>query len=191
MDRIAELSDIPFGLADNRHIQSVRNTYIRSFEKLLDFKTPSTISDDVVYTELLKKILKDHNGVVQSMAVGVLERKMEVALSKESTQILNLYLNRFFMARIGIRFLIDHHIASNNTHFGISGIIHSECEPASVARQAADDCIMLCERQYGVSPEIKIVTPHPISFTYVPSHLHYILSELFKNALRATIVHHG
>ena len=66
------------------------------------------------------------------MAVAVLERKTEMAFTKENLTLLNGYLNRFFMARIGIRFLIEHHIASENQREGVSGIIYGECDPSEV-----------------------------------------------------------
>jgi pyruvate dehydrogenase kinase 2/3/4 len=50
----------------------------------------------------------------------------------------------------------------------------------------------LCQTHFGVSPQVNIVSPNPNeTFTYVPAHLHYILSELLKNALRATVNFHG
>ena len=67
------------------------------------------------------------------MAVAVLERKIERAFTKEDLVTLNAYLNRFFMARIGIRFLVEHHIASEKQKEGVSGIIHGECNPSQIA----------------------------------------------------------
>ena len=55
---------------------------------------------------------------------------------------------------------------------------------------AAQDSRLVCERQHGFAPEILIDCPKHFTFTYVPSHLHYILTELFKNSLRATIIQH-
>ena len=182
---------MPFGLAENKNIVRVRDLYIDGFQRLLLHKKPENSSEDEKFTHLLEGILQDFVPIVQTMAVGVLERKREMVFSKAVNEALDLYLNRFFMARIGIRFLIEHHIASKETREGVSGIIHSDCDPISIARSAADDSILLCERQFGISPEIKIFSMHPITFTYVPGHLRYILSELLKNALRATIYHHG
>ena len=67
------------------------------------------------------------------MAVAVLERKTVMAFTKENLELLNAYLNRFFMARIGIRFLVEHHIASETKREGVSGIIHGECDPSRIA----------------------------------------------------------
>lgn len=189
--RIQELYSIPFGLVENKNICYVRDLYMKGFQSLLEFKKPESLIEDEYFTKQLKSVLDEHEHVIQLMAIGVLERKKEIKFDAESTAILNLFLNRFFMARIGIRFLIAHHIASKTKQIGCSGIIHSEVDPTLVARKAADESIHLCERRFGTSPEIHIMSPHPITFTYVPGHLQYILSELFKNSLRATMVHHG
>ena len=42
------------------------------------------------------------------------------------------------MARIGLRFLIEHHIVSRDKRPGYSGIIQSACNPTAVARDAGD-----------------------------------------------------
>jgi pyruvate dehydrogenase kinase 2/3/4 len=189
--RIEELSAVPFNLSTNKYICDVKNIFIIGFEKLLTCKKPETLSDDKLFTYVLTNILKDHNTVIQSIALGIIDAKRSLTYTSSMNQILNLYLNRFFAARIGVRFLIEHHIAALHNKDGYSGIIQSNCNPAEVAQLAAEESISLCEREMGVSPEINILCPNSIRFTYVPSHLHYILSEIFKNALRATIIHNG
>ena len=40
---------------------------------------------------------------------------------------------------------------------------------------------------FGEAPEVILAGDPNIRFTYVPGHLHYILTELLKNSLRATM----
>jgi pyruvate dehydrogenase kinase 2/3/4 len=48
----------------------------------------------------------------------------------------------------------------------------------------------MCEREYGDAPEVSIHGCLDLTFKYVPSHLHYILLELLKNSMRATVEFH-
>jgi pyruvate dehydrogenase kinase 2/3/4 len=50
---------------------------------------------------------------------------------------------------------------------------------------------MMCERKYGVAPDLEINGRLDLTFPYMPTHLHYILLELLKNAMRATVENHG
>ena len=192
--RIEELSNLPFGLAQKSGVIEVKEVFIRGFENLLTMNSPQTIEDDERFTNLLKTILMDNTSVIQSMAFGVLEVRQDMGslLTPIRSITLDTYLNRFFMARIGLRFLLEHHISAKNNTPGFSGIIQSNCNPMIVAQNAADESMQLCETHFGVTPLVRIQSPNPKeTFTYVPAHLHYILSELLKNALRATVNFHG
>ena len=50
---------------------------------------------------------------------------------------------------------------------------------------------MMCSRKYGDAPVVEINGRLDLTFPYVPTHLHYILLELLKNAMRATVEKHG
>merc|ERR1719329_2024625 len=93
-------------------------------------------------------------------------------------------LRRFFMARIGVRFLLQHHIESFRNRDGCSGILQLECNPYDVAKKAAKDGAALCRAHLGQAPQIIIDEDKTATFTYVPMHLHYMLIEVLKNACR-------
>ena len=192
--RIEELSTLPFGLAAKKGVIEVREVFARGFDCLLTMNPPQTLEDDERFCLILKSILQDNSSVIKCMATGVLEVRLEMGslLTPMRTSTLDAYLNRFFMARIGLRFLLEHHISARKNHEGFSGIIQSNCNPMIVAQNAADEAMQLCETHFGVSPLVRIQSPNPAeTFTYVPEHLHYIVSEVLKNALRATVNFHG
>jgi len=49
----------------------------------------------------------------------------------------------------------------------------------------------MCSRIHGDSPEVTFHGRTELHFPYVPSHLSYMLLELLKNSMRATVETHG
>lgn len=101
--RIDELQSLPFGLTTQRGVLDVREAYTRGFEKLIELKKPTTLEDDEIFTNLLHTLLVDNENVVQNMADSVLTTKTTMGrhLTPGRSGLIDEYLNRFFMARIG------------------------------------------------------------------------------------------
>jgi len=51
----------------------------------------------------------------------------------------DLIMDRFFMKRIGLRFLLQHDIDGENVVPGVSGIIHNDVEVGSILRKSAQE----------------------------------------------------
>ena len=101
------------------------------------------------------------------------------------------FLDRFYMSRIGIRVLAGQYLAlRQEPQKDYIGMICQKTSPNQVVRKAADDAMGVCRRKYGRSPRIDITGRLDLVFPYIPTYLHYILLELLKNALRATVEHH-
>ncbi len=75
--------------------------------------------------------------------------------------------------------------------FSYVGIICSKTSPYEIVKRAIDDAAFMCTRKYGDAPEVIITGRLDMTFPYVPTHLHYIMLELLKNSMRATVEYHG
>jgi len=170
--RALELKSLPFKLSEKKPIMKVIDYYHRIFEGLDALKTPETLEDDAEFVTALQTIvLSNHEDVIQNMALGVraLRREMGPAyggLANRNT--LDMHLNRFFISRIGLRFLIEHHIESREARKGYSGIIASACSPLAVVRRAAEDCAYTARYHYGDAPHVDVIGDPEMTFTYVP-----------------------
>lgn len=191
--RIQDLNHLPGGLTQNRHVQSIIRLYSNYLVSLTSVPSPRTSECEAKYTALLEDLLLDNQEIVLTLARGVLELRNELRefytppLAKNVKEC----LNRFFMARTGLRFIMEQHIAGKDgrRRRGYSGVIEEKCFPADVIKAAADQAESICDRCLGESPSVHILGDTDLSFTYVPHHLHYMSLELLKNALRATVEH--
>ncbi|CAM9789832.1 unnamed protein product [Heterosigma akashiwo] len=129
------------------------------------------------------------------MAKGVYElRKQWSGKAKpfEEYEEIHNFLDAFYISRIGIRMLIGQYLALREDPVpGYIGMISTAASPAQLARMAIDDATFVCQRQYGDAPEVTLHGKLDFTFPYVPQHLHYVLMEILKNSMRATVEYHG
>jgi hypothetical protein len=72
------------------------------------------------------------------------------------------------------------------------GVLDLELNPTKMVASCASFVTSLCDATYGVSPTYKIEgLTSTIPVGVISVHLDYILTELLKNAFRATVEHHS
>ncbi|KAF4508408.1 hypothetical protein G6O67_004791 [Ophiocordyceps sinensis] len=148
------------------------------------------------FAKTLHKIKRRHDGVVTTMAQGILEYKRR----RQRMQIngtIQSFLDRFYMSRIGIRMLIGQHIAlTDQSHHRdpiYVGVICTKTNVKDLAQEAIENARFVCEDHYGLfeAPRIQLVCSPGLDFMYVPGHLSHMLFETLKNSLRAVVEAHG
>lgn len=89
--------------------------------------------------------------------------------------------------------LIGQYLALRETssESNMIGLIDLKSSPYDIARQAIQDASYICNRTHGDAPEVHIYGRTDLHFPYVSSHISYIMLELLKNSMRATIETHG
>jgi len=207
---LKEMNRLPKELLETQSFQRVKHMYEETLNEVLLYEKSDVESENVrsQFTNSLQSILNRHRSVVEQVAHGVMEYKEDVHESGIKTieeEKIQYFLDRFYMSRIAIRVLINQHV----TMFGnerrdptLIGAFDPKCDLRKVIEDAADSASHLCDTYYLGSPEVEfeVINDYTkseydsrdyIEMGYVPSHLHHICFELFKNSMRATIELHG
>eukprot|EP00612_Vaucheria_litorea_P003343 CAMPEP_0171461920 /NCGR_PEP_ID=MMETSP0945-20130129/6168_1 /TAXON_ID=109269 /ORGANISM="Vaucheria litorea, Strain CCMP2940" /LENGTH=382 /DNA_ID=CAMNT_0011988349 /DNA_START=180 /DNA_END=1328 /DNA_ORIENTATION=- len=201
--RVRDLESVS-EMLQQKSVQQVREWYVKSYNDLMSFPLPKTKDEEVTFAKLLKDIYARHAPVLTTMAKGVWELRESLKLvpkNMSQEQFYDLdqlhnFLDGFYMSRIGIRILIGHYLAlreggPNETNSDWIGMVCQKTSPKCVADSAIEDAKFVCARQYGDAPDVTIHGRLDLTFPFIPSHLHYILMELIKNSMRATVEYHG
>ncbi|XP_063715385.1 pyruvate dehydrogenase (acetyl-transferring) kinase isozyme 2, mitochondrial-like isoform X2 [Symsagittifera roscoffensis] len=204
---IKEISYLPPRLLKMPSIDLVRSWYLLSLRECLEFSTNENPSPKAVkkFTEAVTRIRNRHNTVVKTVAEGILELKATSEIDNASDASIQYFLDRFYMMRISIRMLLLQHIFISEQEEGSGfanidsghprfvGLIDPECNISHVIEDAYENARDLCEEYYLVAPglQLKDESSCDVKMAYIPSHLHHMAFELFKNAMRATVEYHG
>jgi len=195
--RVMELRCLPFGLSESHGIKEVIDNYTSYTLDLLTMDPPCEEEELEMFSRYMQYLLQDNTEVVQTMALGVIQARRSIQEKDlpDFRRLVDLVLVRFFTARIGLRFIIEQFIASREYKTGFAGVIESFCNPVLIAQRAAEDASQLCKQHKDVAPKVLFHTPganfsEDLQFTYVPHHLHYMLTEILKNSMRATVECH-
>uniref|UniRef100_A0A667HZH7 Protein-serine/threonine kinase n=1 Tax=Lynx canadensis TaxID=61383 RepID=A0A667HZH7_LYNCA len=171
----------------NSHTSSLQHElYIRAFQKLTDFPPIKDQADEARYCQLVRQLLDDHKDVVTLLAEGLRESRKHI----EDEKLVRYFLDKTLTSRLGIRMLATHHLALHEDKPDFVGIICTRLSPKKIIEKWVDFARRLCEHKYGNAPRVRINGHVAARFPFIPMPLDYILPELLKNAMRATMESH-
>ncbi|XP_068679925.1 branched-chain alpha-ketoacid dehydrogenase kinase-like [Montipora capricornis] len=183
--RVVDFQQLPHILLCNPVIHDVYELYLRAFSVLNKFPKVETLELEERYNRIIKQLLDDHQSVVTHLAEGFHECQKNVPY-----ETINEFLNRTLTSRLGIRMLAEHHLALSIDKPNYIGIICTGLNFRQIIERSGDFARKVCEHTYGVAPGL-IVNGHTQAvFPYIPAPLEYILQELLKNAMRASVEQH-
>jgi len=119
--RAYDLLSLPYGLSREstpiRQVALMYTHYIRQFD---DIPMPQTAEDEDRFTQFLHGLILDRTTIPTTIAKGLMEWSMDHEQQQrggddfelDRQQEMEDALERFFTARVGLRFLTEHHILS-------------------------------------------------------------------------------
>lgn len=217
--RILDLERVPL-MKEMESVKQVKDLYVMSFLELLSVeKQISSMQQEEAFAQILESIYERHASVLVQMARGAFELRAAIRTGTVSLdehhhykyhkkpdgrkvvggpvefdvmEDTHAFLDRFYISRIGIRVLIGQYLSLRQQPVeNYIGLICLKTSPYEVVKRAIDDAAFMCTRKYGDAPEVIITGRLDLTFPYVPTHLHYIMLELLKNSMRATVDWHG
>ncbi|GME42390.1 hypothetical protein GTA08_BOTSDO06123 [Neofusicoccum parvum] len=202
--RIQSLRNLPYIVVSNPHVSKIHGNYLHSLSTLLPWaeKRVETLEDEIRFTEVMADLVHTHANTISILARGFLEARRYI-----SPQEVTRFLDEHLRARIGTRLIAEQHIAlhmSSQPHSELLpeedkadplsarpssfiGVIDTELRPADIVRHCEAMVAEICELKYGVRPRVVITGEPGYAFAHIPMHLEYIITELLKNAFRATV----
>jgi hypothetical protein len=204
--RIQALRNLPFIVVTNPNISRIHGNYMHSLSTLLPWaqKEIKTAEDEKKFTDVMADLVQTHADTIPVLARGFLESRKYI-----SPKDVTAFLDEHLRARIGTRLIAEQHLAlhlssqprNDTTHggpeagteeaagHGYIGVIDTGLSPAEIIRHCESTVGDICEFKYGIRPSVVINGEPWYRFAQIPVHLEYILTELLKNAFRATIEH--
>ncbi|MCJ1309304.1 hypothetical protein MMC25_002963 [Agyrium rufum] len=197
--RLQALRNLPFIVVSNPHIAKIYRTYVHSLSTLLPYQERriTTLEDEVQFTEVMADLVQTHSNTIPILARGFLECRKYI-----NPRDVTRFLDEHLRARIGTRLIAEQHIALHlsslphrsknlnmyrDTSSSYIGVIDTVLRPAEIIRNCESFVSEICELKYGVRPTVIINGRQDTVLAHVPTHLEYILTELLKNAFRATV----
>ena len=174
-------------------MNKIYNNYLHSLSTLEPFyqKEITTIEEEYKFTEAMADLVRTHSNTIPILAKGFSQCRKYVDPVEVAS-----FLDQHLRARIGTRLVAEQHLALhvatkdhpeqqyNDSHIGV---IDTALRPADIVLSCQNFVGEICELKYGIRPSLVINGDPDAEFAHIPMHLEYIITELLKNAFRATI----
>eukprot|EP00871_Galdieria_phlegrea_P000877 jgi/Galph1/1790/GphlegSOOS_G479.1 len=181
--RIIDLRSLPYYVV-SAPIKRIYDVYVEAFESVRNFRKILLTNKNYC---TLKHLVDESANVVELLAHGL--RLALLRASQRENLDLDSFVDQMLNSRIGRRMIAEQHVMLHEPRPGFVGVINTHCSPMECLKIVYHECSRICFRQYGIQVPVEMhgsVTTIP----YIPNHLHYILLELLKNAMRAVAERH-
>lgn len=190
--RVRNLEDLPFIVGMNPFISRILAAHRRAFQLLATYPAVQSVEENARFTQQLEALVQAHANDIPNLAKGFQECSRYMTPDQISA-----FLDSAIRNRIAVRLIAEQHIALSRTledpeylRDDHTGIVHWSCSPKEMIRMCGSFVTDLSEASLGASPKIILDGDVNATFAYIPVHLEYILTEILKNAFRASVERH-
>ncbi|KAH8108493.1 26S proteasome subunit P45 [Phellopilus nigrolimitatus] len=189
--RIRALEQLPFIVGTNPYVARMVDAHRKTFEWLATYPEVRTLQENGEFAAKLEYLVQSHANDIPTIAKGFQECSRYM-----SQGAIGDFLDSTIRNRIAVRLIAEQHIAlswalANSPPYGNhDGVVNMACSPSEMIKACSLLVGEMCEATLGAHPNTIIDGEVEAVFAYVPIHLQYILTELLKNAFRATVERH-
>ncbi|SMN21922.1 similar to Saccharomyces cerevisiae YIL042C PKP1 Mitochondrial protein kinase [Maudiozyma saulgeensis] len=192
--QLTALQQLPYIAILNPKIEQTYALYLKTLTALLDNKFPYDLYDRQKMRILLRQFLDDHQDTLQTLSDGMTE--IMEAFPKKSVF---LFLNEHLKNRITMKLLATHYVelmsqqerrpqARINNLQNKIGIVQQNVPLAPFIKRIYEFVNDLCLLKYDHQPiNLNFTHGQDIKFSCIPIILEYLMTEILKNSMRATI----
>lgn len=216
--RIRDMQMLPYQVVSNQHIAEVYNMYWTAFDTFRKVKEVKSLADNDSFCEVISGMLKTHLTVIPKLAMGVLEcsglmdpqelngfmnRILQSRISRRVIAEQHVTLTQSFRNQTQPWSPPAGEAAAVAATLGSASPIAESSDFVGnvlvrcVARDVVDRCAAavhsLARSAHGEDvplPEIRVVGHLSANFPFILSHLEYIIGELLRNSVDASVEQH-
>eukprot|EP00930_Biecheleria_cincta_P057776 TRINITY_DN43655_c0_g1_i1.p1 TRINITY_DN43655_c0_g1~~TRINITY_DN43655_c0_g1_i1.p1 ORF type:complete len:377 (-),score=71.79 TRINITY_DN43655_c0_g1_i1:449-1579(-) len=189
--RLADYLQLPFVVVCNTRFHEVFRLFLDAFEAFVESPEIQDAKDVDEFSKLTGRLVRSTDDIIHMLQEGhgELEALFGGLLDLDS------FLNQTFITRIGNRVLAEHFVAVHEARKAgstdnFTGVVDPRCSPTQILQQLSKSLGELCCELYGDKPKIILEGELDTELSFVPEHLNFMLQEILKNALRATMERH-
>ncbi|KAJ2523147.1 hypothetical protein H4217_000292 [Coemansia sp. RSA 1939] len=204
--RVKLFQRLPFIVNTNPFIHDVYLKYYANFVESRNRPAVKTRRDQLDFMQMLVRHSDSLKHVMPQIARGFYETRAYFGRAERKR-----FLDQLITMRIGLRLLTSQHVALYNKRVAVvekrepadaadptdradcdrfTGVVDSSIVLGDFVRTCAQGVQAMCDISFGEAPDFVVDgdgSADPAAFSYVPSHLEYMLTELLKNAFRASL----
>lgn len=187
--RIMDLNELPYNVMNLSSMNTVYNMYIETFKKLIDSTYPTKLLEADNYSKSLQNMIDTHKNINYNIAKSLIILNKKNSMDEKTENNINNILERFYTSRLSIRFLVQQHIELQKENGNFIGMINTKTNPYKIINNCICDIKQMSSIIYGKEPLIELDDNcnKDIEMIYIDSHIRYIIIEILKNAVRATM----
>mmetsp|Transcript_85068 Transcript_85068/g.264303 ORF Transcript_85068/g.264303 Transcript_85068/m.264303 type:complete len:466 (-) Transcript_85068:113-1510(-) len=172
----------------------VNSAHVQAFREMRLVRRKPDLDE---FTAVVQRAVESQQAVRHKLAMG-LHRLHHERGEEYGSDFADPWLDKVLLNCIGTETLLSQYLACVRMESGLTGrgrtfsagIVDPDCDVAQLCRETASQVQELCEEQTGRCPMVKVEVYQErgeARFSYIPGFLRFILTEVLKNACRATV----
>ncbi|ANB14729.1 protein kinase PKP2 [Sugiyamaella lignohabitans] len=201
--RVRDMQQLPFAVVSNTHISPVYEQYYKAFDKFRKFPLITTLEQNDEFCNLLTELLDEHLSIIPKLVMGAIECSMADCIDSDR---LDSFMSTMLCSRISRRVIAEQHLSLSKTFRAnqgqtelphdpnFIGAVFLQCSARKSVSQCAKHATALIQELYPdlempkIEVEVQQQSKDDITFPYIKSHLDYIIGELLRNSIEATVL---